>query len=62
MNKDQIKGRIDQAAGKIKEEAGDLVGNKRMEEEGRAKKNIGEGRAKVGDVKEDVKDAVKSKR
>jgi uncharacterized protein YjbJ (UPF0337 family) len=46
MNKDQIKGRIDQAAGKIKEEAGDLVGNKRMEEEGRAK---------VGDVKEDAR-------
>jgi uncharacterized protein YjbJ (UPF0337 family) len=31
-------------------------------EEGRAKKNIGEGRAKVGDVEEDVKDAVKNKR
>jgi uncharacterized protein YjbJ (UPF0337 family) len=62
MNKDQVKGRIDQAAGKIKEEAGDLVGNKRMEQEGRAEKNVGEGRAKLGDVKEDVKDAVKKRR
>jgi uncharacterized protein YjbJ (UPF0337 family) len=62
MNKDQVKGRIDQAAGKIKEEAGDLVGNKKMEQEGRVEKNVGEGRAKLGDVKEDVKDAVKKQR
>jgi uncharacterized protein YjbJ (UPF0337 family) len=62
MNKDQVKGRIDQAAGKIKEEVGDLVGNKKMENEGRVEKNVGQGRAKVGDVKEDVKDAVKKQR
>ena len=62
MNKDQVKGRIDQAAGKIKEEVGDLVGNKRMEKEGQVEKNVGEGRAKVGDVKEDIKDGVKKQR
>ena len=62
MNKDQVKGRIEQAAGKIKEETGDLIGNQKMENEGRIKKNIGEGRAKVGDVKEDVKDTVKKQR
>ncbi len=62
MNKDQVKGRIDQATGKIKEEVGDLVGNKRMEKEGQVEKHVGEGRAKVGDVKEDVKDAVKKRR
>jgi uncharacterized protein YjbJ (UPF0337 family) len=62
MNKDQVKGRIDQAAGKIKEEVGDLVGNKRMEKEGSVQKTVGEGRAKLGDVKEDIKDAVKKRR
>jgi uncharacterized protein YjbJ (UPF0337 family) len=61
MNKDQVKGRIDQAAGKIKEEVGDLVGNKKMENEGRVEKNVGQGRAKVGDVKEDVKEVVKKR-
>ena len=45
MNKDQIKGRIDQATGKIKEEAGDLVDNKRMENEGKADKSGGKAQA-----------------
>jgi uncharacterized protein YjbJ (UPF0337 family) len=62
MNKDQVKGRLDQAKGKIKEEAGDLIGNKKMENEGRLEKNVGQGRAKVGDVKEDVKDVLKKQR
>jgi uncharacterized protein YjbJ (UPF0337 family) len=59
MNKDQVKGRVKEAQGKIKEVAGKLVGNEEMEAEGKVQKVLGEAQAKFGDVKEDVKDAVK---
>ena len=36
MNKDQIKGRVEQATGKVKEVAGKVVGNDRLETEGLA--------------------------
>lgn len=58
MNKDQVKGRIDQAAGKVKEKTGDLTGNKRMENEGKVDKNVGKGQAEYGDAKEKVKDTL----
>lgn len=58
MNKDQVKGRVDQAAGKVKEETGDLLGNKRMENEGRVDKNAGKTQAGYGDAKEKTKDAI----
>jgi uncharacterized protein YjbJ (UPF0337 family) len=59
MNKDQVKGRVKEAKGTIKEVAGKLVGNEEMEAEGKVQKVLGEAQAKFGDVKEDVKDAVK---
>jgi uncharacterized protein YjbJ (UPF0337 family) len=58
MNRDQVKGRLDQAAGKIKEETGDLLDDKRLENEGRVDKKVGEGRANIGDAKEKVKDTI----
>lgn len=58
MNKDQIKGRIDQATGKVKEELGDALGNPRMENEGRLEKTGGRAQADYGDAKEKVKDTV----
>jgi len=60
MNKDQIKGRVKEAKGKIKEVAGRLVGNEKLEEEGKVQKALGEAQAKFGDVKKDVKDSIKS--
>ncbi len=57
MNKDQIKGRVSEAKGKIKEVAGDLVGNEKLEAKGKAQKILGKAKAKYGDVKQDVKDA-----
>jgi uncharacterized protein YjbJ (UPF0337 family) len=56
MNRDQVKGRVDKATGKVKEEAGDLMDDKSMETEGKVEKNIGHGQAKAGDLREDVKD------
>ena len=59
MNKDQVTGRVDQARGKVKEVAGKVVGNDRLEAEGRAEKAKGKLQTVFGDAKEDVKDKVK---
>jgi uncharacterized protein YjbJ (UPF0337 family) len=59
MNKDQVKGRVTEAEGKIKEVAGKLVGNDTLEAKGKAQKVLGKAQAKFGDVKKDVKDASK---
>jgi uncharacterized protein YjbJ (UPF0337 family) len=60
MNKDQVKGRVKEVKGKIKEAAGKLVGNEKLERKGKTEKVLGEAQAKFGDVKKDVKDAIKS--
>lgn len=59
MNKDQVKGRVEQAKGSVKEAAGKIVDNKKLESEGRADKTAGKSQANHGDVKEDVKDATR---
>ncbi|MEO6408523.1 MAG: CsbD family protein [Burkholderiaceae bacterium] len=58
MNNDQVKGRIDQAVGKVKEETGELVNDKELEVKGRAEKNAGKLQAEVGNVKEKLKDGI----
>ncbi len=59
MNKDQVKGRVEQAKGSVKEAAGKVVGNQRLEDEGRADKAAGKVQSTYGDVKKDVKDVLK---
>lgn len=59
MNKDQIDGRAKEAKGTIKEVAGQLVGNEKLEAKGAAQKAIGKAQAKLGDVKQHAKDAKK---
>jgi len=59
MNKDQVKGRVKEAEGMIKEVAGKLVGNETLEAKGKIQKTLGKAQAKYGDVKQDVKDAKK---
>lgn len=59
MNKDQVKGRGEQVKGSVKETTGKIVGNKSLEAEGKVDKVAGKTQATYGDVKEDVKDAVK---
>ena len=58
MNKDQIKGRVEQATGKIKEAAGNVVGNKKLQSEGTAEQLKGKVQAGFGDAKQDAKDKV----
>jgi uncharacterized protein YjbJ (UPF0337 family) len=57
MNKDQVKGRVNEAKGTVKEAAGKLVGNESLEIKGKAQKVVGKAQAKFGDVKKDVHDA-----
>lgn len=62
MNKDQTTGRANQVKGKVKEIAGDLVGNKELEVKGKVQNTQGKVQAAYGDAKEDIKDAVKRKK
>ena len=57
MNKEQVKGRVEEAKGKVKEVAGHLVGNKELEEKGNIQKNVGKARAGVGDLADDIKNS-----
>jgi uncharacterized protein YjbJ (UPF0337 family) len=62
MNNDQVKGRVEEAKGKVKEVAGRAVGNPDLEDRGTVQKVGGTLQKKYGDLKEDVKDAVKKSR
>ena len=55
MNKDQVKGRVEEAKGKVKEVTGKVLDNKEMEVEGNVQKNVGKGHAAFGNLKEDLK-------
>ena len=55
MNKDQVKGRVEEAKGKSKEVTGKVLDNKEMEVEGNVQKNVGKGQAGFGNLKEDLK-------
>jgi uncharacterized protein YjbJ (UPF0337 family) len=58
-NKDQVKGRVKESEGSIKEIAGKLVGNETLEAKGKVQKTLGQAQAKFGDVKQDMKDSKK---
>jgi uncharacterized protein YjbJ (UPF0337 family) len=58
MNKDQVKGRATEAKGAIKEATGKVVGNERLQGEGKAEKVVGKVQGSYGDAKEKVKDAI----
>jgi uncharacterized protein YjbJ (UPF0337 family) len=58
-NKNQIKGVVKDAVGKVQEEAGKLVGNKVQQVKGLQKQVEGKAEKKLGDVKEAVKNVSK---
>jgi uncharacterized protein YjbJ (UPF0337 family) len=60
MNKDQVKGRLKEAQGAVKEVTGKMVGNKSLEQKGKVEKAIGKVQSGYGDIKEDIKDDLKS--
>jgi uncharacterized protein YjbJ (UPF0337 family) len=56
MDKDRIKGSAEQATGKVKEVAGKLTGDAKLEGEGKADKAAGKIRNAVGGIKDALKD------
>ena len=57
MNKEQIKGTVKEAAGKVQQKAGELVDSPKTVAKGIAKQAEGKGLKAVGDVKERVEKA-----
>ena len=65
MNKDQIKGRAEEIAGKTKKVVGGAVHDESLKQKGRAEEAAGKVRATYGDAKnefqKDVKDSSKDR-
>ena len=57
MNKDQVKGAVKEAAGKLQQKTGKIFGSKEQEAKGLVTKIEGKAQKKVGDAKETLKDA-----
>lgn len=57
MNKNQVKGAVKDVVGKVQEEAGRLVGNKKQQAKGVQKQVEGKAEKLLGDIKEVVHDA-----
>jgi uncharacterized protein YjbJ (UPF0337 family) len=56
MNKDQVKGRVEEAKGAVKEAAGRMTGKPELEDRGTLEKVAGKAQKTYGDVKEQVKE------
>lgn len=56
MNKDQVKGSLKEAAGKVQQKTGELTGNKSQEIKGAARQVEGSVQKAYGDAKEAAKD------
>jgi uncharacterized protein YjbJ (UPF0337 family) len=66
MNDDEIKGKARNVKGRVKDAAGSLTGNRRLESEGEvdrgagaAQEKLGEARRKVGEAIEDLGDKIR---
>jgi uncharacterized protein YjbJ (UPF0337 family) len=58
MDKDRIQGSAEQAKGKLKEVAGKVTGDTKLENEGKAQKVAGKIQNTVGGVKDAIKEAI----
>ena len=58
MNKDRIEGSFDQAKGKVKEVAGKVTGDTKLETEGKADQVKGKVQNTIGGMKDSIKEAV----
>ena len=56
MNKDQVKGRVEEVKGAIKEKTGQVTGKVDLEDRGTMEKVAGKAQKTYGDVKERVKE------
>ena len=59
MDKDRVKGSLEQAKGKVKEVAGKVTGDAKLEGEGKADQVAGKVQNAVGGVKDKVREAAR---
>ena len=59
MNKDQVKGTIKDAAGKVQRKTGEVIGSEEQQAKGLAKQVEGKTQKSFGDAKEIVKDSTR---
>ena len=59
MDKDRIEGAGKQVKGAVKDAAGKLVGDRKLQAEGKADKAVGKVQSEVGKAKDAVRNAVK---
>jgi len=59
MDKEHVKGFAEKTKGAIKDKAGKMTGDKKMEAEGKMKKAKGSAHNVAGDVKDAVRDATR---
>jgi uncharacterized protein YjbJ (UPF0337 family) len=59
MDKDRVTGAAKQAAGSVKETAGKILGDQKLQAEGGAEKAEGKLQSAIGGVKDAVRDATK---
>lgn len=57
MNKDQVKGSVKDAAGKVQRKIGEAVGSETQQAKGLGKQAEGKAQKAYGDAKEIIKDA-----
>lgn len=60
VNKDEVKGKIHRAKGAIKDKAGELTGNRKLEAEGEAENAAGKGQETWGKFKRGVSNVIES--
>jgi uncharacterized protein YjbJ (UPF0337 family) len=61
MNKDQVKGSLKEAAGKVQKTVGEVVGNPTQQAKGAVKEAQGKAQQVLGDAKQLVKDVAGKK-
>ena len=61
-NKDQVRGRIKEAKGRMNEVAGKLLGNEKLQAKGKSQRTLGKAQARFGDVTQHVKESSRKKR
>lgn len=60
VNKDEVKGKWEQAKGFVKDKAGEIAGDRKLEDEGEAQRAGGKAQESWGKFKRGVSDAVDS--
>jgi uncharacterized protein YjbJ (UPF0337 family) len=55
MNKDQVKGSVKQAAGKVQQKTGEVIGSEKQQAKGIAKQVEGKVQKGIGDLKDNHK-------